>query len=166
MKDSITLGLAILGSLLSSILFVIKIIELKRDSASLWIRARWGSRIISNNKSVSRGLSFRIVNSGRRVAYIREVRIKLQYKNDIFNSNDNSTSIGNDTFWFHDVFDGDPIALGEGQQKHFSAFLQLSDQRNFEENSYAEVITTVGRRYRSKIVDLFEDDDLGHDSFV
>jgi len=166
MKDTITLILAILGSVLSSILFIIKIIEIKRDRASLWIRARWGSSIFSDDEKTVRGLSFRIVNTGRRVAYIREVRIKLFYKNNIYDEEEGTTSLGNDTFWFFNVFDGDPIELSEGQQKHFSTLLRLGDERNFDKDSYAEVVTTVGKLYRSKIIDLFKDDKLGHDSFV
>jgi len=90
----------------------------------------------------------------------------MYYENDIYNEEDGSTSHGNDTFWFFNVFDGDPIQLEEGQQKHFSTSLQLGDERNFDKDSYAEFVTTIGKLYRSKIIDLFKDDELGHDSFV
>lgn len=55
--------------------------------------------------------------------------------------------------------------LEEGQQRHFSEWVTVSDPRSYA-GAVAEVVTTTGRKYRSPVVDLFANNDLGHDSFV
>ena len=164
MKDEITLVLAIWGSVISSILFVLKIIEVKKDQAVIWIRAVFGS-MQAGGETVSRGFSFRIVNNGRRVAYLREIRVKMRYPTDIKIKGEKGISLRNDKFWLHDVFTGPPIKIEEGQQQHFSVWITLSDKRCYE-GAIAEVVTTTGRRFKSKVIDLFENDNLGHDTYV
>ena len=156
----VTFVLAVWGSVIATILFAIKVAEVRRDRAALWIRACFGS-----TDGVSRGFSFRIVNRGRRVAYVREVRVRMRYRTDITIEGRKGPSIGNDTFWLHDVFSGDPIKLDEGEQKHFSEWVTLADRRCYL-GGIAEVVTTSGNRYRSRVFDLFQRDDLGPDEFV
>ena len=165
MRESITLILSIWGAVLSSILFAIKLTKLNKDRAKIWIRARWGTRTTDYNGKTERGLSFRIVNRGRRIAYIREVLIRMRYKTDIQMDHQVGVSLGNDKIWLFDVFDGEPLKLTEGEQKHYSAWINLKDERCYS-GAVAEVITTVGEKYKSKVIDTFENDNLGPDNFT
>ena len=163
MSNTLTFILALWGSILSTVLFVFKVYEVRADRAAIWIRARFGS-MSGGPECVERGLSIRIVNRGRRTAYIREVRVRMRRPTDIKMEGE-GTSLGNTRFWLHQPWGTDPIELDEAQQKHFSKWVGLKDQRCYV-GAVAEVVTTTGRCFRSKVVDLFENDDLGQDTVV
>jgi hypothetical protein len=78
------------------------------------------------------------------------------------------TSIGNDKIWLFPR-SGDQrdstITLLEGEQSHLSDWVTLKSARDFV-GARAEVVTTAGRCYKTRVIDLFEEHSLGPDTWV
>ena len=60
-------------------------------------------------------------------------------------------------FRLHEPWVTSPLKPDEAQQKHFSTWVELKDKRCYA-GAVAEVVTTTGRCFRSKVADFLDND--------
>jgi hypothetical protein len=153
-----TLLIAMWGAALSTLLSLVKLIEFYRERPRVLIRAEFGSETLhwDTTRAPWRGLCVRLVNVGRRNAFIREVRIKLRGNTDICTLENGRTtvSLGNHTHWLLCPFplpeEPTPLKLEEGEQHVFSEDIGLKDERLFE-GAECVVELTSGKKVRSQV---------------